>query len=73
MNTLSSNRRLVLATMTCVDGSGNTKLRVSFYRPFYGDYWILAIDPAYEWVLVGEPQRKFAWVLAKNLIWTKRH
>ncbi len=49
-----------------VDGSGNTKLRVSFFRPFYGDYWILAIDPAYEWVLVGEPQRKFAWVLARK-------
>jgi apolipoprotein D and lipocalin family protein len=49
-----------------VQGSGNAKLRVSFFRPFYGDYWILAIDPAYEWVLVGEPRRKFGWVLARK-------
>jgi len=23
--------------------------RVSFFRPFYGDYWILALDPHYRW------------------------
>ena len=27
-----------------VDGSGNAKLRVSFFWPFYGDYWVLALD-----------------------------
>jgi apolipoprotein D and lipocalin family protein len=49
-----------------VAGSGNAKLRVSFFRPFYGDYWILALDPDYRWVLVGEPRRKYGWVLARN-------
>jgi apolipoprotein D and lipocalin family protein len=49
-----------------VEGSGNTKLRVSFFRPFYGDYWVLALDPDYQWVLVGEPRRKFGWVLART-------
>lgn len=49
-----------------VEGSGNAKLRVSFFRPFYGDYWILALDPDYKWVLVGEPQRKYGWVLSRT-------
>lgn len=49
-----------------VPGSGGAKLRVSFFRPFYGDYWILALDPDYRWVLVGEPSRKYAWVLARQ-------
>ncbi len=49
-----------------VEGSGNAKLRVSFFRPFYGDYWILALDPDYKWVLVGEPRRKFGWVLSRT-------
>ncbi len=49
-----------------VDGSGNAKLRVSFFRPFYGHYWVLALDPDYKWVLVGEPQRKFCWVLSRT-------
>ena len=49
-----------------VEGSNNAKLRVSFFRPFYGNYWILALDPDYKWVLVGEPKRTFGWVLARD-------
>lgn len=49
-----------------VEGSGGAKLRVSFFRPFYGDYWILDLDPEYRWVLVGEPGREYAWVLARH-------
>jgi apolipoprotein D and lipocalin family protein len=49
-----------------VAGSQGAKLRVSFFRPFYGDYWVLDLDPAYRWVLVGEPSRKYAWVLARE-------
>ena len=49
-----------------VEGSRNTKLRVSFFRPFYGDYWILALDPDYRWVLVGEPSRRYGWVLSRT-------
>lgn len=49
-----------------VEGSNNAKLRVSFFRPFYGNYWVLALDPDYKWVLVGEPKREFGWVLARE-------
>jgi apolipoprotein D and lipocalin family protein len=48
-----------------VEGSHGAKLRVSFFRPIYGDYWILDLDPDYRWVLVGEPSRKYAWILAR--------
>lgn len=50
-----------------VDGSNNAKLKVSFFRPFYGNYWILDLDPNYQWVLVGEPSRKYGWVLSRNM------
>jgi apolipoprotein D and lipocalin family protein len=49
-----------------VEGSGNAKLRVSFFWPFYGDYWVLALDPDYRHVLVGAPSRKYAWVLSRT-------
>lgn len=49
-----------------VPGSANTKLRVSFFRPFYGDYWVLALAEDYRWVLVGEPGRRFGWVLSRT-------
>jgi apolipoprotein D and lipocalin family protein len=49
-----------------VAGSGGARLRVSFFWPIYGDYWVLALDGAYEAVLVGEPSRKYAWVLSRS-------
>lgn len=49
-----------------VEGSNNAKLRVSFFRPFYGNYWVLALDPNYQWVLVGEPARQYGWVLSRT-------
>jgi apolipoprotein D and lipocalin family protein len=55
-----------LGVARVVADSGNAKLRVSFFRPFYGDYWILALEENYRWVLVGEPRRRYAWVLARH-------
>jgi apolipoprotein D and lipocalin family protein len=44
----------------------NTKLKVTFFWPFYGDYWIIDLDPGYGWAVVGEPSRKYFWVLARE-------
>lgn len=51
----------------------NSKLKVSFlpsairWLPFgRGDYWILKLDEDYQTVLVGEPGRKYMWVLSRN-------
>ena len=49
-----------------VAGSGGAKLRVSFFRPFYGDYWVLALPDDYRWVLVGAPSRQYGWVLSRT-------
>ena len=47
-----------------VNGPG--KLGVSFFKPFYGDYYIMALDEDYQWVLVGSPSRDFLWILARE-------
>ena len=47
-------------------GSGNARLSVSFFRPFYGPYWVLALDREYAWSLVGSPDRKQLWILSRN-------
>lgn len=51
----------------------NTKLKVSFLPKMIrwlpigrGDYWILKIDPNYETVLVGGPNRKQLWILSRS-------
>lgn len=49
-----------------VPGSNNTKLRVQFFWPFRGDYWILYLDPDYQYTLVGSPDHEYLWILART-------
>ncbi|MCG2607255.1 lipocalin family protein [Acinetobacter sp. SM34] len=51
----------------------NSKLKVSFLPDAIrwlpvgrGDYWVLKIDDDYQIVLVGEPRRKYMWVLSRS-------
>ena len=44
----------------------NTKLKVTFFWPFTGNYWILAVDRDYGWAMVGEPRRKYLWILSRE-------
>jgi apolipoprotein D and lipocalin family protein len=48
------------------DKEPNTKLKVTFFWPFYGNYWIIDLDPDYNWAVVGEPGRKYLWVLSRT-------
>jgi apolipoprotein D and lipocalin family protein len=49
-----------------VDKKTNAKLKVTFFWPFYGDYWILDVGPNYEYAVVGEPGRKYLWILSRS-------
>jgi apolipoprotein D and lipocalin family protein len=44
----------------------NSKLKVSFFRPFYGDYWVLMLDENYKYAVVGTPSREYLWVLSRD-------
>ncbi|MBC6605514.1 lipocalin family protein [Hymenobacter sp. BT188] len=49
-----------------VDSKTNAKLKVSFFWPFEGDYWILDLDPEYQYALVGEPGRENLWLFSRT-------
>jgi len=49
-----------------VEGANNAKLKVSFFGPFWGDYWIIDLDPEYRWAVVGVPSRRYLWVLSRT-------
>ena len=54
-------------TAWVVPNSGNAKLKVSFFWPFKGDYWIIDLDKEnYNYALVGTPSRKYLWILARQ-------
>jgi len=40
-----------------VDKTTNAKLKVRFFWPFKGAYWIIELDKDYQWAVVGHPGR----------------
>jgi apolipoprotein D and lipocalin family protein len=49
-----------------VEGSRNSRLKVSFFWPFRADYWVVGLDDDYRWAVVGNPNRKYLWILART-------
>lgn len=56
-----------------VNNSTNAQLEVRFapsflsFLPFvWGDYWIVDLAPDYSYAAVGDPSRKYFWVLART-------
>ncbi|HLF33167.1 MAG TPA: lipocalin family protein [Cyclobacteriaceae bacterium] len=49
-----------------VKNSGNAKLKVRFFWPFKGKYWIIDLADDYSYAAVGHPNRKFLWILSKS-------
>jgi lipocalin len=42
------------------------KLKVRFFWPFSGNYWIIDLDKDYNYVLVGDPSLKYLWILCRE-------
>lgn len=60
-------------TAWILDASSNARLEVSFLPAWLrllpigrGDYWIIALAPDYSWVVIGEPRRRYLWILARS-------
>lgn len=49
-----------------VEPNGNARLKVSFFWPFRTDYWIIDLGREYEYAVVGSPNRKYLWILARK-------
>jgi apolipoprotein D and lipocalin family protein len=49
-----------------VDRITNAKLEVSFFRPFWGPYWIIGLAPDYSYAVVGHPERDYLWILSRT-------
>lgn len=49
-----------------VDNGTNARLKVSFFWPFTGDYWIIDLGREYEYAVIGHPERKYLWILSRS-------
>lgn len=39
---------------------------LAWFPVVWGDYWIMALDPEYRWVMVGAPNRSYLWILSRT-------
>jgi len=64
--TLDGEVRTVRGKARVVDRTTNAKLKVSFFWPFWGAYWIIGLDVDYGWAVVGHPDRTYLWILCRS-------
>jgi apolipoprotein D and lipocalin family protein len=46
--------------------SGNAKLKVQFFWPFKGKYWIIDLADDYSYAVVSHPNRNYLWILSRT-------
>jgi apolipoprotein D and lipocalin family protein len=46
--------------------SGNAKLKVQFFWPFRGKYWIIDLADDYSYAVVSHPGRHYLWILSRT-------
>ena len=48
------------------DKKTNAKLKVQFFWPFKGKYWIIDLADDYSYAVVSHPNRKYLWILSRT-------
>jgi apolipoprotein D and lipocalin family protein len=65
-DSLDGEIRSKLGRARITDRTTNSELQVSFFRPFWGDYWIIELDEDYQYAVVGHPGRDYLWILSRT-------
>ena len=64
--TAEGREKRAVGTARVVDKTTGAKLKVTFFWPFYGNYWVIQLGENYEYAVVGEPSRRYLWILSRS-------
>jgi apolipoprotein D and lipocalin family protein len=70
--TADGSRSIAEGRARVEDKDSNAKLKVTFVKifdwvfAFGGNYWIIDLGANYEYALVGDPTRDYAWILSRT-------
>jgi len=65
-NSLTGKQSYIKGKAFVEKNSGNAKLKVQFFWPFKGKYWIIDLDEDYSFAVVSHPNRKYLWILSRS-------
>jgi apolipoprotein D and lipocalin family protein len=66
LNSMDGKLKQARAKAWVVDSTTNSKLKVRFFWPFTGKYWIIDLGEKYDYAVVGHPNRKYLWILSRT-------
>lgn len=65
-NSLTGKESYIKGKAFVEKNSGNAKLKVQFFWPFKGKYWIIDLAEDYSYAVVGHPNRQYLWILSRT-------
>jgi apolipoprotein D and lipocalin family protein len=65
-STVEGPQRQIKGTARSTNPPDNSRLKVTFFWPFAGDYWIFRLNDDYTTAAVGSPDRKSLWILHRQ-------
>ena len=64
-NTLDGEKSEAVGKAKIPNQKEPSKLKVSFFWIFYGDYFVMELDPDYQWAVIGSSSDKYLWILSR--------
>ena len=61
-------KRVTSATARIADLRTNASWHLRFLKVISVDYFILDLDPQYQWAMIGHPSRSYGWIIARAKI-----
>lgn len=65
-DSVSGKQSYIKGKAFVVKNTGNAKLKVQFFWPFKGKYWIIDLADDYSYAVVSHPNRKYLWILSRT-------
>lgn len=65
-DSLNGKQSYIKGKAFVVKNSGNAKLKVQFFWPFRGQYWIIDLADDYSYAVVSHPNKKYLWILSRT-------
>src|SRR4030042_1475836 len=64
--TLDGQKSEAIGKARIPDPNIPSKLKVSFFWFFYGDYFVLELDENYQWAVIGSSSDNYLWILSRT-------
>ncbi len=65
-DSINGKQSYIKGKVFAAENSGNSKLKVQFFWPFKGKYWIIDLADDYSYAVVSNPNKKYLWILSRK-------